>query len=118
MKELIPVEIIESKIYLFRGHKVMLDRELAELYMVPTRVLLQAVKRNIQCFPEDFMFQLDNDEFRAWGKKISALCLYRAGCSHAFQCAQQRKSGPGEHCHYADIREAATDAFFQCRNGP
>lgn len=63
MKELIPVEIIESKIYLFRGHKVMLDRELAELYMVPTRVLLQAVKRNIQCFPEDFMFQLDNDEF-------------------------------------------------------
>ena len=63
MKELILVETIERKIYLIRGHKVMLDSELAELYMVPTKVLLQAVKHYIQRFPEDFMFQLDNDEF-------------------------------------------------------
>ena len=63
MKELIPVEIIERKIYLIRGHKVMLDSDLAELYEVETKVLLQAVKRNVQRFPEDFMFQLNDQEF-------------------------------------------------------
>ena len=62
MKELIPVEIIERKIYLIRGHKVMLDRDLAELYGVETRVLNQAVRRNLDRFPEDFMFALTRDE--------------------------------------------------------
>jgi hypothetical protein len=62
MKELIPVEIIEKKIYLIRGHKVMLDRDLAELYGVETRVLNQAVRRNIDRFPEDFMFALTREE--------------------------------------------------------
>ena len=62
MKELIPVEIIEKKIYLIRGHKVMLDRDLAELYEVETRVLNQAVRRNIERFPEDFMFSLGREE--------------------------------------------------------
>lgn len=51
MKELIVVEMIEKKIYLIRGQKVMLDSDLAELYEVKTKVLLQAVKRNIQRFP-------------------------------------------------------------------
>ncbi len=63
MKELIPVETIERKIYVVRGHKVMLDSGLAELYEVETKVLLQAVKRNIERFPEDFMFQLNDQEF-------------------------------------------------------
>ena len=58
MKALVSVEIIEKKIYLIRGHKVMLARDLAELYEVETRVLNQAVKRNLNRFPEDFMFQL------------------------------------------------------------
>jgi len=58
MKELIPQEIIERKILLIRGYKVMLDKELAVLYGVPTKVLIQAVKRNIERFPGDFMFQL------------------------------------------------------------
>ena len=62
MKELIPVEIIERKIYLIRGHKIMLDRDLAEMYGVETRVLNQAVRRNIDRFPEDFMFSLTRDE--------------------------------------------------------
>ncbi len=62
MKELIPVEIIESKIYLIRGQKVMLDRDLAELYGVETRVLNQAVRRNLNRFPDDFMFALTRDE--------------------------------------------------------
>ena len=59
---LIPQEIIESKILLIRGKKVMIDKDLAELYGVETRVLNQAVRRNIERFPEDFMFQLTKTE--------------------------------------------------------
>jgi len=62
--DLIPVERIERSILLIRGHKVMLDADLAALYAVETRVLLQAVKRNAQRFPDDFMFQLTREEFR------------------------------------------------------
>jgi hypothetical protein len=54
---------IESKIFLIRGQKVMLDADLALLYEVETKVLNQAVKRNIERFPEDFMFQLSAEEF-------------------------------------------------------
>jgi ORF6N domain-containing protein len=61
----VPSEIIARKIYLIRGHKVMLDRDLAELYQVETRALNQAVKRNLNRFPEDFMFQLTADEEEA-----------------------------------------------------
>lgn len=56
------LQIIQSKIYEIRGQKVMLDRDLAELYQVETRVLNQAVKRNIERFPPDFMFQLTSKE--------------------------------------------------------
>src|SRR5215475_2023080 len=55
---MLPVEIIERKIYLIRGQKVMLDRDLAEMYGVPTKQLNQQVRRNISRFPRDFMFQL------------------------------------------------------------
>ena len=57
------VEQIESKMFLIRGQKVMLSMHLAELYEVETRALVQAVKRNIERFPEDFMFQLNPEEF-------------------------------------------------------
>lgn len=60
---IVPMERIEKRIYLFRGKKVMIDSHLAELYGVQTKVLVQAVKRNIDRFPEDFMFQLTKDEF-------------------------------------------------------
>ena len=63
-KVLVPNEVIASKIYLIRGQKVMLDRDLAQLYDVETRTLIQAVKRNIERFPSDFMFQLSQDEFK------------------------------------------------------
>jgi hypothetical protein len=63
MKALVPVEAIERKIYLIRGEKVMLSSDLAQLYGVEPKVLIQAVKRNIERFPEDFMFQLTNQEF-------------------------------------------------------
>jgi hypothetical protein len=63
---LIPQETIEGKILLIRGKKVILDRDLAVLYGVETRVLNQAVKRNIKRFPEDFMFQLTKEETANW----------------------------------------------------
>jgi len=62
MDSLVPIEIVEKKIYLIRGHKVMIDRELAELYGVETRVLNQAVRRNMKRFPSDFMFSLTREE--------------------------------------------------------
>lgn len=61
-RPLIPVERIERSILLIRGQKVMLDRDLARLYGVETRVLNQAVRRNIDRFPEDFMFRLTREE--------------------------------------------------------
>lgn len=61
--ERIPIEKIESKIYSIRNQKVMFDRDRAELYAVETRILVQAVKRNINRFPDDFMFQLSKNEF-------------------------------------------------------
>src|ERR1700732_3383433 len=61
-KEIIPIERIAQSIYRFRGQKVMLDFDLAELYGVETRILNQAVKRNIDRFPPDFMFQLTPEE--------------------------------------------------------
>ena len=57
---LVPVEIIQSKIYLIRGQKVMLDRDLAELYGVATKVLIQAVKRNLCRFPSDFFASVNS----------------------------------------------------------
>ncbi len=60
--DLIPGEKIEKAIYLIRGEKVMLDRDLALLYEVETKVLNRAVKRNLQRFPSDFMFQLTAEE--------------------------------------------------------
>ncbi len=64
MSEIIPTELIAEKIFLVRGKKVMLDRDLAMLYEVETRALKQAVRRNPERFPEDFMFILSNQEFR------------------------------------------------------
>ena len=63
---LIPTERIEKAIYFIRGEKVMLDRDLATLYGVSTRVLKQAVRRNTDRFPEDFMFVLNPVEFQDW----------------------------------------------------
>ena len=66
------LQVIQSKIYEIRGQKVMLDRDLAELYGVETRVLNQAVKRNAERFPEDFMFQLTQHE---WGNLKSQFVI-------------------------------------------
>ena len=63
--------IIQSKIYEIRGQQVMLDRDLADLYGVETKVLNQSVKRNIERFPDDFMFQLTNEETQNWKSPTS-----------------------------------------------
>ncbi len=63
-------EVIERKIYLIRGHKVMLDEDLAILYQVETRILTRAVQRNLERFPDDFMFQLSEQEVVALRSQI------------------------------------------------
>ena len=62
MASLVPVEVIERKIYFIRGHKVMLDSDLAELYSVPTKRLNEQVRRNKKRFPPDFMLELSSEE--------------------------------------------------------
>lgn len=64
MKSVVPSERIENRIYILRGQKVMFSTHLAELYEVEPRALVQAVKRNIERFPPDFMFQLSKIEFK------------------------------------------------------
>jgi hypothetical protein len=66
MKVPVSIEKITGKIYLIRDHNVMLDRDLAELYGVETKVLKQAVRRNIDRFPDDFMLELTDAEFKNW----------------------------------------------------
>ena len=64
MTKLVPIELIASKIYLIRSIKVMLDRDLAELYGVETKRLKEQVRRNIERFPADFMFELTKEEIK------------------------------------------------------
>jgi phage regulator Rha-like protein len=70
METVVPMDVIEGKILLIRGKKVMLDRDLATLYGVETRTLNQAVRRNINRFPEDFMFQFTRGEMENWKSQI------------------------------------------------
>ena len=73
MTTLVPIELIASKIYLIRSSKIMLDRDLAELYNVETKQLKRAVRRNINRFPEDFMFQLTKEEYRSLRSQFGTL---------------------------------------------
>lgn len=73
MKSLIPIAGIEHRIHLIRGHRVLLSTELARLYGVEPRALIQAVKRNIKRFPEDFMFKLTLDEANSLRSQIVIL---------------------------------------------
>ena len=90
MTQVIPPERIESKILLIRGEKVMLDSDLAILYGVPTKRLVEQVRRNHTRFPEDFMFSLNNQEVsvlrsqfatsRSWGgRRYAPMCLRNMG---------------------------------------
>lgn len=75
----IPDEIIMSKIYYIRGYKVMLDKDLAELYDTETKVFNQAVKRNIKRFPSDFMFELSQNEYNSLRSQIVTSKVGRGG---------------------------------------
>jgi len=72
-RETMEFEIIQGKIYEIRGQRVMLDFDLAKLYEVETKVFNQAVKRNINRFPEDFMFQLSESEWNSWSQIVTSL---------------------------------------------
>jgi len=78
-KQLVPVELIENKIFLIRGQKVMLDKDLAELYGIPTFRFNEAVKRNLKRFPDDFMFQLTAAEAAALTSQIAISKTGRGG---------------------------------------
>jgi phage regulator Rha-like protein len=67
---IVPDEVVMNKIYLIRGQKVMIDRDLAGLYGVETKQLKRQVKRNIKRFPPDFMFELNKKEFEHWRSQI------------------------------------------------
>jgi len=89
-KEIIPIIIAEeaviSKIYVIRGQKVMLDRDLAELYGVETKALKQAVRRNIDRFPPDFMFEMAEEELDTWRSQFVTSKEDRQGLRYAPFC--------------------------------
>ena len=99
-KQLVPAELIENKIHLIRGQKVMLASDLAGLYGVQPKVLNQAVKRNADRFPDDFVFQLTPEEaehalrsrsqivtLKRGGNIIPAVCFYRTRSHNGGCCA-------------------------------
>ncbi len=80
---IIPDEIITNKIYLIRNQKVMLDRDLAELYQVETKRLKEQVKRNLKRFPEDFMFVMTKNELENWRSKFATSNSEKMGLRYA-----------------------------------
>jgi hypothetical protein len=100
---LISEETISNKIYFIRNQKVVFDSDLASLYGIETRVLKQAVKRNISRFPDDFMFELSKIEYdslrsqivtiKEWKRstsKIFTFSFYRTRCTYALKCFKKR----------------------------
>lgn len=81
-----PNEIISHKIYFIRGQKVILDRDLAELYAVKTKRLKEAVRRNRERFPEDFMFEMEKAEFQNWRTQFATSKSVRRGLRYAPFC--------------------------------
>jgi len=82
----LPDAVIVSKIYVIRGQKVMIDRDLAELYGVDTKALKQAVRRNAERFPDDFMFEMTEKEFKRWSKEHLTLSADIIGLRYAPFC--------------------------------
>ena len=79
-------ELVVNKIHELRGVKVMVDRDLAELYGVETKRLKEAVRRNLQRFPEDFMFEMNREEFRNWRTQIASSNIIKMGLRYAPFC--------------------------------
>ena len=87
--EIVPIEVIENKIYLIRGQKVMLDKDLAILYGIETKQLKRAVRRNIDRFPDDFLFTLKKDEMDALGCHFGTPVQHLFGGYQAFAFTEQ-----------------------------
>lgn len=83
---IVPDEVVMNKIYLIKGKKVMLDRDLAELYGVETKVLKQAVRRNMSRFPPDFLFEMNKKEFENWRSQNVTSKEDRQGLRYAPFC--------------------------------
>jgi phage regulator Rha-like protein len=83
---LLPDEVVMTKIFIVRDQKVMIDRDLAELYGVETKVLKQAVRRNIGRFPKDFMFEMTNKEFANWRSQFVTSNSDKLGLRYAPFC--------------------------------
>src|SRR6266516_768535 len=79
----LPAENIQQSIYFIRGQRVMLDRDLAALYQLPTKALKQAVRRNRERFPNDFMFVLNQSEFHSWRSQFVTSKEDRKGLRYA-----------------------------------
>lgn len=76
-------DIVVNKIYFIRNQKVMIDRDLAELYGLETKRLKEAVRRNLARFPDDFMFELSKEEFNNWRSQIATSNADKMGLRHA-----------------------------------
>lgn len=85
-RSFVPDEVITSKIYLIRNQKVMIDRDIAELYGVETKRLKEAVRRNIARFPEDFMFEMTKEEFENWRTQFATSKSDQIGLRYAPFC--------------------------------
>ena len=129
-QQLVPAEIIEKRILLIHGHKVILDTDLAVLYQVSTSALNQAVRRNLDRFPEDFKFpeqsgarkleitNCDIQSRRKDGSSQEPLCFYRTGRCDAIQCSQEQTRDRGEHRHHAHVRACSVRSSRRTRSLP
>jgi len=120
MSLLIPEQRIQQQIYLIRGHKVMVDKDLAILYGVPTKVLNQAVRRNLKRFPDDFMFRLTLGEVRELNRSqiVTGSQKHRDPKSHPYVFTEQgvaMLSGVLRSARAIDVNIAIMRAFVRLR---
>ena len=114
VKDSIPAEIIQRQIYLIRGHRVMLDRDLATLYGVETRILNQAVKRNIERFPAHFMLTLSRSEIEWISQFVISIKFSKSVTAFTEQGVAMLSSVL--HSHWAiQVNIAIMDAFVRLR---
>jgi ORF6N domain-containing protein len=118
-REVIAAPAIEKRIYVIRGRQVMLDEDLADLYGVETKRLVEQVKRNLERFPGDFMFQLRKDEAAALrsqiatsntgrgGRRYAPYVFYGAGRGHALLGLAEQDGHRREHRDHAGVCRAA-----------
>lgn len=120
------IELVRSKIYEYRGQRVMLDSDLAELYGVTTGNFNKAVKRNIERFPDDFMFQLNDEEYSnlkfqigiassLWRSSHKPICIHRTRCSDVVKCIEKRSCNTSKHQHNESLCHGASsiDTAFE-----